>query len=316
MLREQGQWHSGEDIGAALSISRSAVAKHIASLRRQGYEIAASSRRGYMLRSAPNAPYPAEVVPLLNSQVVGNTLLYLPQTDSTNAVAAQEAHKGACEGTVVVADAQSDGRGRLHRHWHSPPGSNLYFSIILRPSVSPRRISQLPLVAAVSLLKAMARRHPGIGASVKWPNDILVGDRKLCGILCETEAETDMVHHVIVGIGINVNTLSFPAPLAAIATSIAMETGGEVSRPALLAEVLNAFDADYDCWRNSADLAPFLPFLESHSRMKGQEVVVKNVRGEIRGRVSGISSDGELLLDVAGKTVAVASGDVTLCTDP
>jgi len=312
VLKEDGQWVSGQDIGTSLAISRSAVSKHIAVLRELGYRIKSSSRRGYLLESAPNAPYPAEVTPLLTTQFIGRPLLYLAETDSTNSIAAQQAHDGAPQGTTVVANSQSAGRGRLNRQWHSPPESSLYFSIILRPAVPPALVAQLPMIAAVALLRALDLRTPGLGAAVKWPNDILVSGRKLCGILCESEAETDIVHYVIIGIGINVNTSGFPDELSEIATSLRMLTGNDLSRPTLLADVLNAFEPAYDAWLEAQDLQPFLPFLVDRSLITGRTVKVQNVRGSIRGRVTGISAEGGLLLDTAEGTVTVVSGDVTL----
>jgi BirA family transcriptional regulator, biotin operon repressor / biotin---[acetyl-CoA-carboxylase] ligase len=312
MLKEEGRWVSGQDIGASLDITRSAVSKHIGTLREQGYGIQSSSRRGYLLDSAPNAPYPNEVTPLLTTQFVGRPLLYTYETDSTNSLAAQHAQAGAAQGTTIVADTQSAGRGRLHREWHSPPGTSLYFSIILRPAVAPALVAQLPMVAAVALLQALDRHAPDIGAGVKWPNDILVGGRKLCGILCESEAETDIVHHVIIGMGVNVNTPEFPPELADVATSLRMETGGDASRPELLADVLSAFEGAYSSWLEAQNLEPFLPFLVDRSLITNRTVTVQNVRGEIRGQVSGISAEGGLLLETAEGTVTVVSGDVTL----
>jgi len=315
MLREGRVWVSGEDIGARFGISRSAVSKHIGLLRDNGYEIESSPRRGYLFQRAPDTPNAAEVAPRLTTRFVGRTLMYFPDVDSTNSVAAEQARAGVSEGTTITADHQSAGRGRLRREWFSPPGDNLYVSIVLRPTVPPWRVGQLPLVAGVALLKALDAHWPDLGALVKWPNDILVEGRKLCGILCESEAETDVVHHVIVGIGLNLNTRVFPAELRDVATSLRIETGDEVSRPALLAEVLNAFEPAYERWHRADDLAPFLPVLTNRGAMTNRQVVVKNVRGDVCGRVTGISADGGLLLETGDGPVTVVSGDVSVMRD-
>jgi len=311
MLKEREAWVSGEDIGARFGMSRSAVSKHIGALRDGGYEIESSSRRGYLFRSAPKTPSEAEVAPRLTTRFVGRSLAYIPEVDSTNSMAADRARSGAPDGMTVTADCQSAGRGRLRRQWFSPPGDNLYFSVLLRPAVPPWRVGQLPLVAAVAVLKALDARWPALAASVKWPNDILVDGRKLCGILCESAAETDLVHHVIVGIGLNCNTRSFPAELRDTATSLRIETGGGVSRPALLADVLNALEPEYERWREAQDLSPFLPLLTSRLAMHDRHVVVKNIRGELRGRVTGIAADGGLVLETSEGPVTVVSGDVS-----
>ncbi|MDP6630395.1 MAG: biotin--[acetyl-CoA-carboxylase] ligase [Kiritimatiellia bacterium] len=312
MLREREQWVSGEEIGADLGISRSAVSKHIGLLRDVGYEIGSSPRRGYIFCAAPNVPTASEVAPLLTTRALGRPLHYVPELSSTNTEAARRAQEGADEGTTIVSESQSAGQGRLRRDWFSPAGANLYFSVVLRPAVLPGRIGQLPLVVAVALLKAFKAFCPDVDAGVKWPNDILVGGRKLCGILCQSESEPDWVRHVIVGVGINVNIGAFPPELSSIATSLRIETGADASRPALLADVLNAFEQEYDCWREAQDLTPFLPFLEAHSLMQGRDAVVKNVRNEISGRVSGIAPDGGLQLETEHGSVTAVSGDVTV----
>ncbi len=253
-----------------------------------------------------------EARPRLTTRFVGRPLLCFAELESTNSLATQRALAGADEGTTIVADSQSAGRGRLQRHWLSPPGMNLYFSIVLRPDVAPERVAQLPLVAAAALLRALDRYSPALGAMLKWPNDILAGERKLCGILCECEAETDRVHHAIVGIGINVNLREFPPHLADSATSLRRETGETASRPALLAEALNAFETAYRQWNAARDLSPFLPFLTRRCQIMDRDITVQNVSGQTRGRVVGLAANGGLLLDTKTGRHSLLSGDVTL----
>ncbi|MBT3294718.1 MAG: biotin--[acetyl-CoA-carboxylase] ligase [Verrucomicrobia bacterium] len=311
-LREQDDWCSGERIGAFLNISRASVSKHIAALRRLGYDIQSVSRRGHRLITAPNMPYPAEVRRHLRSARIGQCLHYVPDIDSTNTRAAADAKAGAAEGTVWVSDQQSAGRGRMDRTWHSAPGANLYASVILRPSVPVNRISEIGLVAAVAIERALLACHPDLAALIKWPNDILVERRKLCGVLCESEVEADAIHFAIIGFGINVNETSFPAALKPTATSLCLELGREVSRPELLAAVLNALDDAYGDWLAAEDLSPFLPYLEAHSVLQGRDVTVSTFRETLRGRVQSMSPSGELILVRDKQTTVVSAGDVTV----
>lgn len=312
LLRRAAGRLSGESIGRNLDISRSAVSKHIAALRRHGYAIESAPRRGHILRACADIPGPEEVSPLLNTRAIGRVIRFFDTVDSTNTVAAREATVAAAEGTVIVADAQTAGRGRQQRTWTSPAGCSLYFSIILRPRVPPRRVPQISLVAAVAVHQALLNVHPGLNIGIKWPNDILTDDGlKLCGILCESELETDAVHHAIVGIGLNVNTRAFPASLRGIATSLRIQAGNDSSRPAVLAAVLNRFEEVYTVWQKSSDLTPLLPYLNRFSALKKRLIEVRGVSSSTRGRVAGLTPDGELLVRTGRNTVrTVACGDV------
>lgn len=314
LLEEAGTYLSGDRIGRECSISRAAVWKHVRQLRELGYAIDACRRRGYLLRRAVNAPLPWEVSAALETAAFGRRLEYLESIDSTNRLAAERAAAGAPEGTTVVAETQLAGRGRRGRTWISPPGINLYFSVVLRPRIAPARIGQLPLVAAVALHRALSAFAPAAALRIKWPNDILAGHGgKLAGILCEAGIEADAVHHAVVGIGINVNGRRFPAAIAGIATSLAHECAAEQSRPRLLAAVLNAFEEDYGAWLSGADLADFLPYLGEHSALQGRAVTVEAPGGASAGRVEGIGAGGELLLrDAGGALLKLNAGDVRI----
>lgn len=314
LLKESRGYLSGDLVGRECSISRSAVWKHVRTLRGLGYAIDASRKRGYRLRETANAPLPWEVAAALETATFGRELEYLETVDSTNRVAVERAATGAPEGTTVVADAQQSGRGRRGRGWVSPAGANLYFSVVLRPSIAPARIGQLPLVAAAAVHRALSAFAPAVPLLIKWPNDILAKrGGKLAGILCEAGVETDVVRHAVVGIGINVNGRTFPPALAGIATSLARESGAEYSRPRLLAAVLNVFEREYRRWLAGADLEEFLPYLEEHSALRGRTVTVEGPGGPRTGRVAGVSAEGEMLLcDASGATSAFCSGDVRI----
>jgi BirA family biotin operon repressor/biotin-[acetyl-CoA-carboxylase] ligase len=312
LLKRSSAHLSGEAIGAELRISRSAVAKQISALRRAGYGIESVPNRGHRLLATADTPLPEEVVPFLRTRSIGRVIRFLDTADSTNAVAAREAAAGATEGTVVVADAQTAGRGRQQREWNSPAGCNLYFSIVLRPTVPPRRIPQISLVAAVAVHRALADIAPAIGFGIKWPNDILTDDGlKVCGILCEGELETDSVRHAIAGIGLNVNARGFPPALRETAVSLRMLTGADTPRPAVLAAVLNRFEEAYTEWQAARDLTPLLPYLERHSSLANRTIEVRGTRDRAEGRVAGLTPEGELILRTGrSKSTTVACGDV------
>ena len=208
--------------------------------------------------------------------------------------------------------------GRLGRSWESPPGVNLYFSVLLRPSAPLRRMPQLTLLLAVALHQALLETSPGLELAVKWPNDLLSGGRKLSGILCEMQAEGDLARFVVAGIGINVNQEAMPGELAATASSLRIATGCRHQRPALLASILNRFEPLYDRWQQEEeDLAFVLPYLQNHSWLEGREVAIDRPAGSVVGRVAGLSAEGELrLLLEDGRSVLVSSGEARLRKTP
>ena len=304
---------SGGMLCREFGMTRSAVWKHISRLRERGYTIEAVSGKGYRLSGSPGIPVSEEVMPLLSTDRFGRNLVFQEETDSTNVQAKILARQGAPEGSVVVADTQTGGRGRMGREWISPPGVNLYFSVILRPSVPPTRFPQIPLLAAAAIHQALDVAAEGPQMMIKWPNDILVKGRKLCGVLCEMESEPDMTHFVIAGIGINVNLRDIPAGIKEIATSLFLESGREFSRSEILGTILNHFEPLYEEWLEAEDLGYLLPYLEKHAWLKGREVKVERYNGSLAGRVRGISRTGELLLEAGdGKVHVVSSGETQL----
>jgi BirA family biotin operon repressor/biotin-[acetyl-CoA-carboxylase] ligase len=313
-LRLSGGFLSGEDISVSLGITRSAVWKHIGALRREGYRIDAVSGQGYRLFSLSGRPVHEEVSPWLTTRFIGRDLHYHELLESTNFSARVLAGTGTREGSVVVADAQSGGRGRMMRSWVSPGGVNLYFSLILRPRVPGIRVPQLTLLAAAAVHQALCSCVPEIASRIKWPNDIMVGEKKLCGVLCEMQSEPDMTHFVIIGIGINVNIGEFPDELRNIATSLFLESGRMVSRPELLASVLNHFESLYEAWLLHDDLGFVLPYLHEYSLVYRRQVIIRQTTGDVCGTVSGIARGGELMLDLDdARTVLISSGDCLLC---
>ncbi|MBF0449017.1 MAG: biotin--[acetyl-CoA-carboxylase] ligase [Magnetococcales bacterium] len=222
-----GQPVSGKAIGLALSVSRAAVWKRIEGLRKVGYRIDSVPRRGYVLTLEPDTPTPEAVGPLLDHSTRQHGLFaqekihFFETLDSTNIQAGILARAGALDGTVVVADHQSQGKGRLGRSWDSPSGLNLYFSLILRPDIYPRHAAQLTLLTGLALAEVV-QAVGGEAVQIKWPNDLLLGGRKLAGILTEMAVEADRIQFVVVGVGVNLNaSVSDLSPeLAQIATTL------------------------------------------------------------------------------------------------
>ncbi len=311
-----GGFVSGEELRRSLGISRSAVWKHVEGLRRAGYTIDAAPRKGYRLDMAVLPFNGIELASRAVPGAIGARVRFFESVGSTNTEAFELGHSGEPEGTVVVADAQRKGKGRIGRHWVSPPGVNLYTSILLRPRVLPMDAQKLTLLAAVAVAETVSG-FLGRRPSVKWPNDILVGSKKLAGILLEMESEADRVKFVVVGIGVNLNmdlTLLDPA-LRPSVTSIMEETGKKVSR----VEFATALYSSVRKWYNSAmeagfDAAGFTPVMEAwrgYFGSEGKPVRVVSFDRIIEGVCEGIDPDGALLVrGPSGETVRVISGDV------
>lgn len=241
-----GAWVSGEELARSLGVSRTAVWKQVEALRKEGFAIESSPRLGYRLAAAPDAVTPAAVQAALRTERLGRSIEFRQSVGSTNEVAKALARLGAPEGLVVVAEEQTGGKGRLGRTWHSPPGVGIWMTVVLRPPLIPYEAARLTLCAAVAVAGAI-RQVAGLPAAIKWPNDIVLEDRKVCGILTEMEADWDRVHFAVVGIGINANlpAEAFPEHLRATATSLLAAGGKPVPRALLIAEVLARLEAEY-----------------------------------------------------------------------
>lgn len=311
---ERGQFVSGEALARSVGLSRAAIWKHIAGLRQAGFDIEASPRRGYRLVAGPDL-YAADLMPALAAR--GLPLQYdvhvHARIDSTNAEAARLAQQGAPEGTVVIADAQTAGRGRLGRTWHSPPGTGLWLSVVLRPPLPPAACSGITLTAGVAVAEAI-EQVTGLKPGIKWPNDVLIDGRKVCGILTEIAAEWDKVHHLILGIGINVNQTEadLPADLRGSAGSLRLASGGRVSRHHLCVALLDEFARRYPAFQRDGFAAVRADWLR-RSVTIGQHVTARSAAGTVSGIADGVDADGALLIRTEnGATVRVTSGEVTL----
>ncbi|HEY8517937.1 MAG TPA: biotin--[acetyl-CoA-carboxylase] ligase [Candidatus Binatia bacterium] len=307
-----GDWRSGAEIAARLGVSRAAVWKRIERLRERGYDIEASAGRGYRLVRASERLLPEEILRHWQPRQLAGHIVHRDSIDSTNRLAAELARGGAPEGTVVIAEQQTAGRGRLGRSWASPANVNLYCSIVLRPSLPPLEVPRLTLVAGLAVAQAIAATAPRVTPQIKWPNDVLIDGRKVSGTLTELDAETDRVRYVIVGIGVNLNAgrADFPRELARKATSLALASGARVDRAAFTGRLLGAFEASYEVFRTRGFAALRKAYEEFHC-LQGRRVSI-DARPPIDGVVRGVDDDGALLVETRGEVQRVVAGEVTL----
>lgn len=302
---------SGAEMSRALGVSRTAVWKYIEQLRALGYQIDAVTARGYRLRTSPDLLLPTELQVGLQTQIIGREIIYFTETDSTNDRAHALAKDGAAEGTVVIAEAQQAGKGRLGRRWTSPAGVNLYASIILRPPIAPRHAPQLTFLSAAAVARAVTE-ITGLTPTVKWPNDVLLDGSKVAGLLNELDAETERIHYLILGVGVNVNMQAeqFPEDLRYPASSLALACGGEVSRMLFTRTLLEQLDRLYSQYRREG-FEPIMQAWQEYFVLTGVQVEVDCQGRLLRGRVVGLDEDGALLLKLAdGRQERVLAGDV------
>jgi BirA family biotin operon repressor/biotin-[acetyl-CoA-carboxylase] ligase len=312
LLRESpSAFLSGEEISHRLKVSRTAVWKRINHLRNLGYEIEASTRSGYRLIQSPDLLTPLEIKPILKTKWVGKKIHHFHSLDSTNLKAYQLALNGAEEGEVVIAESQEKGRGRLGRHWFSPPFLNLYLSVILRPKISPHQASLITLMAAVATADAI-QKFSGLFPLIKWPNDILLRDRKVAGLLNEIHSEMDRIHFVILGIGANLNMdeKMFPKEIRAAATSLKIEMGRPVSRKVFLQFLLLELERWYAIFLREGS-AVILKAWRDRAHIKGRRVKVTSFGEAIVGTAIDVDSDGALILETTDRRrKRIVAGDI------
>jgi len=303
---------SGESLSTTLGISRAAVWKHVEALRADGYRIESHRARGYTLVGAPDRLLPAEIARHLETARFGRRLECFETIDSTNVHAARLAREDAPEGTLVLAEAQTRGRGRLGRSWVSPARVNLYASFVLRPRLAPPDAPQLALAAAVAVARTLDTLAPG-RVAIKWPNDCLLDGKKVAGILTEMDAEVDRIRSVVLGIGVNLNApaRAFPPELRAMATSVWLATGTRVERARFAAALCGALEGVYD--RVVRDgFAVIAPEWESLSCLTGRRVTIDGAGRRSEGTVRGIDERGRLVLDGTNGEERIMAGDVSI----
>jgi BirA family biotin operon repressor/biotin-[acetyl-CoA-carboxylase] ligase len=247
---------------------------------------------------------------LLKTRWLGRNYRFETETTSTNTLCYEMAEAGAPMGTVVVAKGQSVGRGRQNRLWVSPD-DGLWFSLLLRPAFSPQEAAALTIITAVGICRGLMY-YPGLGAQIKWPNDIYSDGKKLCGILSEMKADPEKLHYVVIGIGVNFSVAQLPADIQKTAAGIEEILGVGVDKKELLCRLLLGLESAYDQYFNGQKEELFAEW-EERSLLMNRDVIVKTVGGDVEGKVAGLSADGFLLLDIGnGKGVKIISGDLFL----
>jgi len=305
---------SGAELSHKLGISRAAIWARIEELRAVGYEIEASPHHGYRLVFTPDVLHADDLMARLGKRkVIGRDIRVFQETTSTNDVIEKLARDGVKEGVVVFAESQTRGRGRLGRKWLSPARKGLWFSVLLRPGLVPQETTQLTVASATALRRAI-ENHTHLKPAIKWPNDILVGGRKVAGILTELKAELDRINYVVLGIGVDVNQApgDFPPELRRTATSLAAELDKALSRAELAVVILRELDEEY-ARLTVGGFGSIADEWEAHCSTLGREVVIRTGERQIRGRAESLGEEGALLVRTEhGHLERVLGGDVAL----
>lgn len=302
---------SGADLASRLGISRTMVWKHIKALEREGFGIEAVPSQGYRITLAPDALRQNELGQGLKTRIIGKNIRLFPEVVSTNTLAMEAASQGAPEGTVIIAETQTGGKGRLGRTWISPKG-NLYFSVILRPQIPTHKAPLITLVGAVAVASAI-RKHCSVQAAIKWPNDILISGKKVAGLLTEMSAEPDRIRHIALGIGVDVNMelQELPPDVRMHTTTLANETGAKIDRKLLLHQILRDLEHWYRIFL--ATEADVLKEWELLNMTIGCRVTVSGMGEVFEGLAQGIEPEGRLMVALDDNTIRiVAAGDVTI----
>ena len=319
LLREKKTYVSGQQLSESFGVSRTAVWKAVNSLKNEGYPIEAVTNKGYLLRESEEIYSQNDIASRLNTKWAGQTLYFYDVVGSTNAEIKRLAEEGAPHGTVAVADMQTAGRGRRGRSWDSPANTNIYFSILLRPGFAPGRASMLTLVIAHAVAKCFRETLGLSDIGIKWPNDIVMDGKKICGILTEMSVEQDYIQYVVIGVGINVRSQIFPAEIAdrAIALDEVIakhaQSAARVNRSVLLADILRYFEEDYENFLQTCSMKPLQDSYDKLLVNKDREVCVQDPAGEYKGTARGITETGELIVEMPdGSRREIYAGEVSV----
>lgn len=312
LLRSADGYISGQELCNRFGVSRTAVWKAINQLKEAGYEIEAQQNKGYKLMAAPDLMTEAEIKSLMHTDWVAKEVLYFDTIDSTNIKAQELAEKGYQSGTLVVADKQESGKGRRGRSWVSPSGTGIFMTLMIKPDINPNNASMLTLVAALAVAKAITS-VTGEEALIKWPNDIVVNGKKVCGILTEMNAQFDYINHIVVGIGINVHNESFPEEISQMASSLMIEAGGKrFHRAQIIAETMSYFEQYYDTFLKTQDLSALVREYDKLLVNRNKSVRVLDPKEPFDGKAMGITPKGELIVDTWESRKLVSSGEVSV----
>lgn len=313
LLREDdNSFISGQIISDKFGVSRTAIWKYINALKEDGYEIESISKRGYRLLSSPDLLTSEEISDTLKTNYIGKNILYYQTIESTNNKA-KELANSLNDGTIIISEEQTLGRGRLGRLWTSPKYKGIWMSIILKPDIDPQSVAKVTQIGAAALVTAL--KDFGIQAYIKWPNDIILNGKKVCGILTEMSAEINKVNYLVMGIGINVNIDAdeFPEELRKTATSLSCETGHKISRKELLSSFLKNFEILYDEFIHKDNIKDTINICRENSILIGKEVKIIKRNEEFFGKAVDLSDSGELIVQYPdGSIEEIVSGEVSI----
>ena len=311
-LRSAQGFISGQALCDKLGVSRTAVWKRIRALANEGYVIEAVPNRGYRLVESPDVLSEEDLKDRIKTKRMGREVRCFDRIGSTNQYAKNAAEEGAPEGLLITADEQTRGRGRSGHTWSTPPGQAIAMTLLLRPPLPAEKISMTTLVMGLAVCRA-CRRLYNLDAMIKWPNDVVIGNHKICGILTEMSTDMESVSYIVIGIGINVNITGFPDELKDIATSICLELGRKVSRAELIAAVMEEFEQCYDTFLENEDLSDLMDEYNEYLVNKGREVRVLSPDSQYQGTAQGIDKAGCLLvMREDGSVEAVYAGEVSV----
>ncbi|MDV6377696.1 biotin--[acetyl-CoA-carboxylase] ligase [Sporosarcina sp. GW1-11] len=313
LFAAQGEPVSGQDIADEFGLSRTAIWKYIKELEEEGYEIGSQRKKGYFLIDAPDLVNAANISEQLDTTAYGRNIRYFKTCPTTQTIAHEEAQNGASDGTLIISEEQTAGKGRLARPWVSNAGRGIWMSLIIRPKLAPQQAPQLTLVAAVAIVRAI-EDVTNIQPVIKWPNDILINGKKVTGILTELQADPDRVKAIILGMGVNANQelADFPEELQTIATSLRIEKGEKVDRAKLVAKIMHYLE-QYTALYVEKGFAPIKLLWESYATITGRKIRATMVNETVEGIALGISQDGMLELQLEdGSIRGIYSADIEL----
>lgn len=306
---ERGGFVSGQEISQALGISRNGVSKWVRNLRERGYDIESVTNKGYRLIRQPELISEEKIAKALSTAYIGRPTVYLDEVDSTNEEIKRRARRSAGQGLMVVADRQTLGKGRLGRSWESPKGTSVYLSVLLRPELAPSQVQCLTLASGLAVCNTI--NALGFSARIKWPNDIIIGNRKLCGILTEMSVEDNAVSFAVVGIGINVNNSAFPQEIENKATSLYIESGEACDRNEIIAALTKQLEQVYD----EFVMGGFQAIREEYVSLCA--TIGREIKAEVRGKTIigeavDIADDGSLIVKTDFGLEHISTGEVAV----
>lgn len=311
ILKDTDGYVSGQELCERFGVSRTAVWKAMNQLKKEGYEIESVQNKGYHLVKTPDILSKNELVSIRKTKWVGTEICYFDVTDSTNTQAKSLGEGDAPNGTLVVAGKQESGRGRRGRSFESPAGTGIFMTLLLRPEIEPQNASMLTLVSALAVAKGI-EHMVDLPVQIKWPNDIVINGKKVCGILTEMSAQMDYVNYIVIGIGINVGNEEFPEEIKDVATSIYLESGKHVNRAMLIEKIWEEFEDYYELYEKTQDLSSMVKEYDSYLVNRGQKVRVLDSKEPYEGKAMGITDRGELIVDTWEARRLVSAGEVSV----